>query len=90
MNPSWGFRANDRTAGEEIELRSRVVVAADGRYSTVRERLGIDPNRGESDFEVVWVKLPDATATNPAAVHVNEHGALANVGCRAARCSLGF
>lgn len=85
-----GVRAKDRTADEEVTLRARVVVAADGRYSTVREQLGIDPNRFESDLEVVWVKLPDATATDPADVYVNEHGALVNVGLPGGEVQLGL
>lgn len=75
-----GVRATDRAADEQIEIRSRVVVASDGRYSTVRGHLDIDPNRFDSDVELVWVKLPQATSADPADIYLNEHGVLANFG----------
>ena len=85
-----GVRATDRAAGERLELRSRVVVAADGRYSTVRDKLGIDPNRFDSDVELVWVKLPEATASDPADIYVNERGVLANFGLPGGEVQLGL
>lgn len=85
-----GVEARDRATDESVAVRSRVVVAADGRFSTIRERLGIDPGRFESDVELVWVKLPDATATDPADIHVNEHGALANFGLPGGEVQLGL
>lgn len=85
-----GVRATDRAASEELDVRADVVVAADGRYSTVRDELGLDPNRFESDVELVWVKLPDSTAAEPADVYINEHGVLANFGLPGGEVQLGL
>lgn len=85
-----GIKAKDRESDSTVEIRSRVVVAGDGRYSTVRNQLEIDPNRFESDVEIVWVKLPDATSDAPASIYVNEHGALANFGLPGGEVQLGL
>ncbi|WP_227354585.1 FAD-dependent monooxygenase [Haladaptatus salinisoli] len=59
-----GVSATDRERDEKLELRSRLVVGADGRYSTVREAAGIDPGLFDSDVELLWFKLPaDAVGT---------------------------
>lgn len=61
-----GVRAKDRGANEQIEIHSRVVIGSDGRYSTVRNQLDISPNRFDSEVELIWVKLPKATGSDPA------------------------
>lgn len=85
-----GVRARDRAADEAVEIRAGVVVAADGRFSTVRNLLDLDPNRFESDVELVWVKLPEATASDPADVYLDERGALANFGLPGGEVQLGL
>lgn len=52
-----GVRARDRERGEDLTVRARLVVGADGRFSTVREAAGVDPGLYDADFEVVWTKL---------------------------------
>lgn len=53
-----GVLATDRRTGEAVRIRSRLVVGADGRYSTVRSAAGIDPDRLESKLDLLWFKLP--------------------------------
>lgn len=60
-DPVTGAIARDRRADERVRIDSRLVVGADGRYSTVRSAAGIDPGLLESSIELVWFKLP-ATA----------------------------
>lgn len=85
-----GVRTTDRAANEDVDVRARVVVAADGRYSTVREAMELGPNRFDADLELVWVKLPEATATDTADVYLNEHGVLANFGLPGGEVQLGL
>lgn len=59
-----GVLATNRRTGEAVRIRSRVVVGADGRYSTIRSAAGIDPGRLDSKLDLVWFKLPaDAVET---------------------------
>ena len=44
--------------GAERELRAGYVVAADGRYSTLRKRLGFELGGDPQVFDVVWCKVP--------------------------------
>ncbi|MFB6096081.1 MAG: FAD-dependent monooxygenase [Haloferacaceae archaeon] len=60
-----GVRAHDRGADVDLAFDARVVVGADGRYSTVRERAGVDPGLFDSPVDLVWFKLPSG-AVDPA------------------------
>lgn len=71
-----GVRAHDRERGETDEWRARLVVGADGRYSTVRERAGIDAGLLPSRLELVWFKLPAAAVGESALLRVNRAGTL--------------
>ena len=71
-----GVQGTDREAGEAFELRARVVVGADGRYSTVRDTLGIDAGLLDSTIEVVWFNLPVEAGSQHALARVNQAGAL--------------
>lgn len=53
-----GVRATDRETGDELDIETRLVVGADGRYSTIRQAAGIDPGLFESRLELLWFKLP--------------------------------
>lgn len=75
-----GVRALDRDAGAERDLRARLVVGADGRYSTVRSAAGIDPDLLDSDVEIVWFKLPAAGAAADARARVGADGVLLHFG----------
>lgn len=68
-----GVRATDREANESVEVRARIVIGADGRFSTVRSLADIDPGLFETDFQVVWLKVP-GTVPHETQVRINEHG----------------
>jgi 2-polyprenyl-6-methoxyphenol hydroxylase-like FAD-dependent oxidoreductase len=70
-----GVRATDREANESIEVRARVVVGSDGRFSTVRSVAGIDPGLYETDFQMVWLKVP-GEVSHETQIRINEHGQL--------------
>jgi len=46
------------TPGGAREIRADYVIAADGRASIVRRRLGLAAPRAQQAFDVVWLKLP--------------------------------
>lgn len=59
-----GVRVRHRDKNEERDVRARLVVGADGRHSTVRNRAGIDAGRETTGVDVLWFKLPaDAVET---------------------------
>ncbi|ADJ15580.1 FAD-dependent monooxygenase [Halalkalicoccus jeotgali] len=53
-----GLLATNRRTGEAVRIRSRLVVGADGRYSTVRSAAAIDSGRLDSKLDLLWFKLP--------------------------------
>ncbi|WP_049970732.1 FAD-dependent monooxygenase [Haladaptatus cibarius] len=69
-----GVRGTDRERDEEIELRSRLVVGADGRYSTVRETAGIDAGPLDSKVELLWFKLPADAVQSAAQGRIESEG----------------
>ncbi len=85
-----GVHATDRDAGEDLTVRARVVVGADGRFSTVREAAGIDPGLFESSVELVWFKLPAETVTAEALGRVNDGGVLLYFGLGGGEAQLGY
>ena len=40
-----------------VEIRARLTVAADGRHSTVRERLGLGPREFGAPMDVLWFRV---------------------------------
>ena len=54
-----GYR--DRTTGTEHELRAGLVVACDGRDSTVRAAAGLRPRTFGAPIDVEWFRLPRAS-----------------------------
>jgi 2-polyprenyl-6-methoxyphenol hydroxylase-like FAD-dependent oxidoreductase len=44
--------------GEAIEIRANLVVGADGRHSTVRERAGLVATEFGAPMDVLWMRLP--------------------------------
>lgn len=71
-----GVLATNRRTGEAVRIRSRLVVGADGRYSTVRAAAGIDPGRFESKLDLLWFKLPASAVENAAQGHYGDAGLL--------------
>jgi 2-polyprenyl-6-methoxyphenol hydroxylase-like FAD-dependent oxidoreductase len=51
-----GVRARRR--GEELEIRAKLVVGADGRHSTLRERAGLEVTARSAPIDVLWFRLP--------------------------------
>ncbi|GAA2418087.1 FAD-dependent oxidoreductase [Nonomuraea africana] len=46
------------TADGPVEVRADLVIAADGRHSTVRARAGLEPTAGAPPMDVLWFHLP--------------------------------
>jgi 2-polyprenyl-6-methoxyphenol hydroxylase-like FAD-dependent oxidoreductase len=44
--------------GEEHDIRARLTVGADGRFSTVRRLAGFDPIKTAPPMDVLWFRLP--------------------------------
>lgn len=44
--------------GNEIVVKSKVIVGADGRYSTVRKKAGIDVKTIKHGYDLLWAKVP--------------------------------
>ena len=44
--------------GEEHEIRAKLTVGADGRFSTVRRLAGFDPIKTAPPMDVLWFRLP--------------------------------
>jgi 2-polyprenyl-6-methoxyphenol hydroxylase-like FAD-dependent oxidoreductase len=53
-----GVRFTDRADGSTHELRAGLVVACDGRGSTVRAAAGLVPRPSETPMDVWWFRLP--------------------------------
>jgi 2-polyprenyl-6-methoxyphenol hydroxylase-like FAD-dependent oxidoreductase/ferredoxin-NADP reductase len=63
--------------GEETTLHSKLVVAADGRFSTVRKSAGIPLKLINQQFDVVWFELPhDMDSDVELGFHITDHGFL--------------
>lgn len=58
-----------RHNGQEQTIRSRFVIGADGRYSTVRKLAGIKAQILKHGFDLLWARIP-APAGWPAAVRM--------------------
>lgn len=84
-----GVTGTDRAASEEFTIRSRLVVGADGRYSTVRKAAAVEPGLLESNIELVWFKLPGQAVPEADLARFNDGGALAYFGIGGAESQLG-
>lgn len=51
--------------GGERELRCDYVIAADGRYSIARKRLGLELEGARQAFDVVWCRVPRIDPVKP-------------------------
>jgi 2-polyprenyl-6-methoxyphenol hydroxylase-like FAD-dependent oxidoreductase len=71
-----GVDAHDRETNADLEIESRLVVGADGRYSTVRKAAGLDAGLLGSELEIVWFKLEDASIDVTTQLRIGESGVL--------------
>ncbi len=68
-----GVTAN--ISGKETILQSRLVVAADGRFSGIRQAAEIPLKLIHQNFDVVWFELPhDMESDVELGFHMTEHG----------------
>ncbi|MED0677818.1 2-polyprenyl-6-methoxyphenol hydroxylase [Aneurinibacillus thermoaerophilus] len=62
---------------EEIELHSRLVVGADGRYSTIRKLADISQTMDKFEFDFVWFDMPKALGKDyPLQIKIEDEGML--------------
>ncbi len=47
----------DGTSGETVEIRAELVIAADGRTSTLRPLVGFQPNEFGAPMDILWLRL---------------------------------
>ena len=71
-----GVLARDRTTDTEVEHSCRLVVGADGRFSTVRHAAGIDPRQTETRIRLLWFTLPRAAVERTELGRVEADGVL--------------
>lgn len=84
------MRATDRATDRDIECRARLVIGADGRYSTVRKAAGIDPGLLDSALELLWFKLPDTVAKTAAQACIDNGSVLLYFGLGGGEVQLGW
>ncbi|MEM4780169.1 MAG: FAD-dependent monooxygenase [Halalkalicoccus sp.] len=85
-----GVLATNRRTGEAVRIRSRLVVGADGRYSTVRSAAGIDPGLLDSKLELVWFKLPADAVGEVAQARYDDAGLLLYFGLGGGEAQAGW
>lgn len=85
-----GVLATNRRTGEAVRIRSRVVVGADGRHSTVRAAAGIDPGLFESKLDLLWFKLPASAVGNAAQGRYGDEGLLLYFGLGGGEAQAGW
>lgn len=85
-----GVLATNRRTGEAVRIRSRVVVGADGRYSTVRAAAEIDPGRFDSRLDLLWFKLPASAVEDAAQGHYGDEGLLLYFGLGGGEAQAGW
>ncbi|WP_342431705.1 FAD-dependent monooxygenase [Neobacillus sp. FSL H8-0543] len=51
--------------GQEIEITSKIIVGADGRYSTVRKHANILTEQRKHGYDVLWAKIPAPQGWEP-------------------------
>jgi 2-polyprenyl-6-methoxyphenol hydroxylase-like FAD-dependent oxidoreductase len=85
-----GVVAQDREAGEAVAFEARCAVGADGRYSTVRERAGVDPGFVDSPVDLLWFKLPRGAVDVDTQGHVGREGVIVHFGLGAGEIQVGY
>lgn len=82
--------ARDRDADEDVAFKTQCVVGADGRYSTVRTSVGIDPGLFESPIDLVWFKLPRGAIDAPTQGRIDRDGVLLYFGLGGGDLQIGY
>ena len=85
-----GVEARNREADETVTFEGRCVAGADGRYSAVRERAGIDPGYFDSPIDLVWFKLPSGAVDVPTQGQIDRAGVLVSFGLGGGETQVGF
>ncbi|ELZ31350.1 hypothetical protein C474_08612 [Halogeometricum pallidum JCM 14848] len=85
-----GVQAHDRNADVDVRFDTRVVVGADGRYSTVRSSAGIDPGFFESPIDLVWFKLPTGAIDARTEGRIDRNGILLYFGLGEGELQVGY
>lgn len=85
-----GVVATDRAESETVRFEARVVVGADGRYSTVREAAGIDAGLFDSPIDLVWFKLPRDAVGERVQGQLTRHGILVSFGLGTGEIQFGY
>lgn len=62
------------TDGQALEIRARLTVAADGRFSRLRSLAGLSLVTTSTPIDVLWFRLPHITAAAEAAMSVHLGG----------------
>jgi 2-polyprenyl-6-methoxyphenol hydroxylase-like FAD-dependent oxidoreductase len=60
--------------GQELEIRARLTVAADGRFSRLRSLAGLPLVTTSTPIDVLWFRLPHTSATTEDAMSVHLGG----------------
>lgn len=71
-----GVEATERSNGTQLSIRSRLVVGADGRFSTVRDCTGIADGRSGSELELLWFKLSSSPTDLTTHLRIADEGVL--------------
>ncbi|MBX0323021.1 FAD-dependent monooxygenase [Halomicroarcula sp. F13] len=85
-----GVEARDRNADEDVAFETQCVVGADGRYSTVRGSVGIDPGLYQSPIDLVWFKLPSGVVDAGAQGRIDRNGVLLYFGLGGGDLQIGY
>lgn len=85
-----GVLAHDRTSNQEVQFEARVVVGADGRYSSVRTSAHIDPGLFESPVDLIWFKLPHGAVASRTEGRIDRNGILMYFGLGGGELQIGY
>ena len=66
--------------GNELSIQGRLIVGADGRYSTVRKLAGIEMEKENQKFDFVWFDLPISKDKElPYQIQIEDEGMLVSI-----------